>query len=114
MSASNNLQQQWSILENKLMKRFGKKANIEAILFLIGIQETNFQFSQISKEQKQDLIHIAVCTILAPSGYVCFEKFDEDNWPQFKQLKEIPDYFAAEQEDFLKEHILHYFDKIGL
>jgi hypothetical protein len=101
MSASNNLQQQWSILENKLMKRFGKKANIEAILFLIGIQETNFQFSQISKEQKQDLIHIAVCTILAPSGYVCFEKFGR-YWPQFKQLKVNTRLFCCRTRRFFK------------
>ena len=42
---------------------------MEAILFLIGMQETGFIKEKITKEQKQDLMHVAVCTVFAQSGY---------------------------------------------
>ncbi|MBX2931092.1 MAG: hypothetical protein KF781_03970 [Chitinophagaceae bacterium] len=112
MFVQENLHQRWYQLENKLTDKFGKKPDIETILFLIGLQETGFQTNKISKEQKQDLMHVAVCILLQPSGYFVFEKFDSDNYPHFKQLKEVPDYLSSEHEDFFKEHILHYFDKI--
>ncbi len=105
------LQQAWEKLETKLAERFGKKPDLETTLFLIGLQESGFEPRLFSKEEKQDLMHIAVCTILTPSGYFVFEKKDKDNWPHYKQIKDLPDYKLAEQEIFLKEHILRYFEK---
>ena len=98
-------------MEAKLMERFGKKPDMEAILFLIGMQETGFMKEKITKEQKQDLMHVAVCTLLAPSGYYAMEGKDEEGWPHFKQLKEIPALGLIEQENFLKDHVLLYFEK---
>ena len=73
MFATDDLQQRWWALEAKLVERFGKKPDLEAVLFLIGMQETGFLKEKISKEQKQDLIHVAVCTVLAQSGYYDLE-----------------------------------------
>ena len=42
---------------------------MEAILFLIGIQEVGDFRTKFTKEQKQDLMHVAVCSLLSPSGY---------------------------------------------
>jgi len=86
---------------------------MEAILFLIGMQETNFINQKITKEQKQDLMHVAVCTVLAPGGYYELDHYDEDGWPHFKQLKEMPSLNLIEQENFLKDHILLYFGQQG-
>lgn len=94
------------------MQQFGKKPDMEAILFLIGLQETQFEAEKISKEQKQDLMHVAVCTLLQPSGYFVLEGKDPDNWPHFKQLKPMPDYTLPEQENFLKDHVLMYFNQM--
>ena len=109
MNAGDDLQTRWWKLEAKLVERFGKKPDLEAILFLIGMQETGFIKTRISKEQKQDLMHVAVCTLLAQSGYYSIEGKDEEGWPHFKQLKEIPSLHLIEQENFLKDHILLYF-----
>ncbi len=65
---------------------------------------------KITKEQKQDLMHVAVCTLLTPSGYYEMEKVDEDGWPHFKQLKALPVMNMMEQENFLKDHTLLYFE----
>jgi hypothetical protein len=36
---------------------------------------------------------------------------DEDGWPHYKQLKPMPDMSMPEQENFLKDHILLYFEQ---
>lgn len=111
MNVSDDLQTRWWKLEEKLIERFGKKPDMEAILFLIGIQETGFMKDKITKEQKQDLMHVAVCTLLSASGYYAKEGKDEEGWPHFTQLKEIPVMNLVEQENFLKDHVLLYFEQ---
>jgi hypothetical protein len=109
MLRNDDLQQRWWKLEEKLMDRFGKKPDMEAILFLIGIQEFGQIREKFTKEQKQDLMHVAVCSLLAQSGFYELEKLDADGWPHFRQLKAMPELEMIEQENFLKDHILLYF-----
>jgi hypothetical protein len=109
MLPNDDLQQRWWALEAKLMERFEKKPDLETVLFLIGVQEFGEIREKFTKEQKQDLMHIAVCTLLAPSGYYELERVDEDGWPHFRQLKPMPDMDPIAQENFLKDHILLYF-----
>ena len=84
---------------------------MEAILFLIGLQETGFIKEKITKEQKQDLMHVAVCTVLSASGFYELEDLDKDGWPHFRQLKDLPVMPLIEQENLLKDHILFYFEQ---
>jgi len=105
-----DIRQGWLALRLTLEKNFGKKPDMEAVLFLIGMQETGFIKLDISKEQKQDLMHVAVCTVLGLGGYYTLEGKDEDGWPHFKQVKELPSFDLTEQENFLKKHILLYFE----
>ena len=114
MNIGDDLQTRWWALEARLLERFGKKPDMEAILFLIGMQETGFVQSKITKEQKQDLMHVAVCTLLSQSGFYQLEGNDADGWPHFRQLKEIPSWNVIEQENFLKDHILLYFEQNGI
>ncbi|MES1226409.1 MAG: hypothetical protein ABUT20_63625 [Bacteroidota bacterium] len=109
MNPQDDIQIRWFELEQKLIERFGKKPDMEAILFLIGIQETGKAGLTFTKEQKQDLMHVAICTLLVPSEYYEFEGTDQDGWPHFQQLKELPGGTIMEQENFLKDHILLYF-----
>jgi len=111
MFINDDLQSRWWNLEAKLVERFGKKPDLESILFLIGIQELGGTKDKFTKEQKQDLMHIAVCTLLMPSGYYEREGKDADGWPHFRQLKSMPDMNAFEQENFLKDHVLLYFEE---
>ncbi len=110
MDFKDDLQSRWWKLEENLMKRFNKKPDVESILFLIGIQEMGDIRKKFTKEQKQDLMHVAVCTILSSSGYYELSHIDEDGWPHFKQLKAMPEMNPIEQEIFLKDHILLYFE----
>jgi hypothetical protein len=109
--AQDDLQSRWWQLETRLMERFGKKPDMETILFLIGIQEFGDIRKKFTKEEKQDLMHIAVCSLFRQSGYYELEGTDKDGWPHFRQLKALPDMGLPEQVDFLKDHILLYFDR---
>lgn len=109
MLINDDIQQRWWKLEEKLMQRFDKKPDVESILFLIGIQELGDIRKKFTKEQKQDLMHIAICSILSSSGYYELAHVDEDGWPHFRQLKPMPELNPFEQETFLKDHILLYF-----
>lgn len=111
MLTNDDLQTRWQELEEKLVARFGKKPDVETILFLIGIQEFGHIKKEFTKEQKQDLMHVAVCSLLSKDGYYELEKTDEDGWPHFKQLRSMAGMNSTEQEDFLKEHILAYFEE---
>lgn len=111
MYGNDDLQQRWWNLEAKLAERFGKKPDMETVLFLIGMQELGEIREKYTKEQKQDLMHVAVCSLLTPSGYFELENVDADGWPHYKQLKPMPDMQGPEQENFLKDHILLYFEQ---
>lgn len=113
MDASSDLFVRWMQLEQKLTERFGKKPDLETVLFLIGMQEFGDIRNKYSKEQKQDLMHIAVCRLLSQSGYFQLEHYDDEGWPHFIQLKAMPDMKMKEQEDFIKDHILLYFEQNG-
>src|ERR1700743_730550 len=109
MQLQDDLQVRWWTLESELVERFGKKPDMETILFLIGIQEFGDIRKKFSKEEKQDLMHIAVCSLFAQSGYYSLEGVDEQGWPHFKQLKALPEMNVIEQENFLEDHMLLYF-----
>ncbi len=86
-----------------------KLPDLQAVLFLIGIQELGLVQRSFTKEEKQDLMHIAVCTLLTGDGYFVFRGRDEDGWPHFDQLKTLPKQSVDEQETLLRNKIVTYF-----
>ncbi|WP_143309850.1 hypothetical protein [Chitinophaga vietnamensis] len=104
-----DFEKRWKPIEEMLTERFGKTPNMEAILFLIGINEINHLKKKYSKEQKQELMHVAVCTLLSQSGYFELDGYDKDGWPHFRELQPVPPMGLQEQEHFLKEHVIAYF-----
>jgi len=112
--AQEDLQVRWLKLRIKLKERFGIKPDMNGVLLLIGIQELGKGPGEYTKEEKQDLMHIAICTVLTPGGYYINEGNDEDGWPHFRQVKELPVYNMIEQENFLKDYILLYFSDYPL
>ena len=86
-----------------------KLPDLNAILLLIGIQETNIVRPTYSKEEKQDLMHVAVCSLLAQDGYFELEGRDQDGWPHFIQIKSVETQGEQEQETLLKTLAIRYF-----
>ncbi|MEZ5013928.1 MAG: hypothetical protein R2794_06520 [Chitinophagales bacterium] len=100
---------EWQQVLSGFEARFGKKPELEAMLFLIGINELGQLQHNFSKEQKQDLMHVAVCTLLSYEGYYTFAGRDADGWPQWQVSKALPELPNAEQELLIKKNIIHYF-----
>jgi hypothetical protein len=86
-----------------------KRPKLDSILFLIGVQELGKGKKVYSKEEKQDLMHIAICRVLSQSGYYELERIDEDGWPHWKLIKALPEFDLMAQEKFLRKHIIQYF-----
>jgi hypothetical protein len=56
-------------------------------------------------------MHIAVCKVLSLSGYYTLEGLDEEGWPHWRLVKNLPHFDLLEQEVLLKNHIIEYFEK---
>jgi len=102
----------WSKLQKEIQASFDKKIDINAALFLIGIQELGKGFKTFTKEQKQDLMHIANCRILSASDYYELKGIDDEGWPHWENKNPLPVLTLEEQDLFLKHHIVLYFSDI--
>jgi hypothetical protein len=107
-----SLDQEWNrvldLLEASLEKR---PSDLNAVLFLIGVQELGKGHQFFTKEQKQDLMHIAICKVLSLSGYYELEGLDADGWPHWRLVKPLPHGDLLSQERLLKVHVIAYFDR---
>ena len=100
----------WSEVSRFWNEKFGKSPDLNAILFLIGIREVGTLKQEFKKEEKMDLMHVAICRILMPSGYYTLEGHDQDGWPVYTQVRDIPSVDLFTQERLLKEHVIQYFE----
>jgi hypothetical protein len=106
------LERTWQGLLDLLDKTMGKKPkDLNGVLFTIGVQELGKGARHFSKEEKQDLLHIAICKVLSLSGYYVLEGIDKEGWPHWKLIKKLPHFDLLEQEKLLKMHVIEYFEK---
>lgn len=96
-------------LKASLEEKFGEGMDLQAILFLIGVNELGTGYKNFTKNEKTDLFHIAICTLLEPYGYYEFEGRDTENWPHFKLNNSLPPLSHQEQQHLMKESMLDYF-----
>jgi hypothetical protein len=110
-----SLDQKWDSLLSKLQEMVGKRpADLDAVLFLIGVQELGQGVRTFSKEQKQDLMHIATCKVLSYAGIYELEGLDQDGWPHWQQIQPLPHLTLEEQEKLIKGHVIDYFEEAQL
>lgn len=86
-----------------------KLPDLNTVLFLIGMQELGRWQRKFSKEEKQDLMHVAVCRLLSREGYFTFVGRDEDGWPHYRQMRELDAQGLPDQERLLKIEAVYYF-----
>ncbi len=107
-----DLERHWVKLMEILDRQINKRPkDLNAVLFLIGVQELGKGVVNFTKEEKQDLMHIAICKVLSFAGYYELEGIDEEGWPHWKLIRELPHFDLLEQEKLLKMHIIEYFEK---
>ncbi len=111
MARDEQLKQRWEELVKMLSNKFadGDTLDLDAIIYLIGLQELGQLNRKFKKDEKLNLMHIAICRLLEPFGYYEFEFFDEEGWPHYKILEQLPPLKAGEQSVLMKDAIVQYF-----
>ncbi len=111
MSRDEQLKERWDLVVEKLSNQFadGDTMDLDAIIYLIGIQELGQIHRDFKKDQKLDLMHIAICKLLTPYGFYEFDFVDDEGWPHYKVREELPSLKAGEQSVLMKEAIVNYF-----
>ncbi len=105
------LRQRWEELVLRLSANFsdGDPLELDAIIYLIGVQELGQFHRDFKKDDKLNLMHIAICRLLEPYGYYEFEYFDKEGWPHFNVKEQLPPLKSGEQAVLMKEAIVNYF-----
>lgn len=106
------IQKKWFDLRTRFLKTLGKKPDLNALLFIIGAQESGMIKDSFSKEEKQDLMHVAVSTFLEKQGYCKYEGRDDQGWPHWKFIKNLPKREKKEQERWLIHQVVLYFEEV--
>jgi len=111
MSRDEQLKIRWEQLVKILSDQFadGDTLDLDAIIYLIGVQELGKFNKKFKKDEKVNLMHIAICRLLEPYGYYQFDHFDADGWPHYTVKEELPPLKAGEQSILMKDAIVSYF-----
>ncbi len=111
MARDEELKKQWNEVVTLLSNQFadGDTLDIDAIIYIIGLQEKGNLKKIYGKDDKLNLMHIAICRLLEPFGYYAFDYFDEQGWPHYQILEQLPPLKAGEQSVLMKEAIVQYF-----
>ena len=111
MSRDEQLKERWEAVVTLLSNKFadGETLDLDAIIYLIGVQELGKFNKEFKKDEKVNLMHIAICRLLEPYGYYEFDYFDAEGWPHYKVKEELPTLKAGEQSILMKDAIVNYF-----
>ena len=111
MARDEKLKERWEFLVEKLSAQFsdGDPLEIDGIIYLVGVQELGNFNRTFKKDEKVNLMHIAICRLLEPYGYYDFDFFDDDGWPHYKVKEQLPPLKAGEQSVLMKEALVNYF-----
>ena len=111
MSRDEQLKERWELLVGKLSAQFadGDRLELDGIVYLVGVQELGDFHRKFKKDEKVNLMHIAICRLLEPYGYYDFDFFDEDGWPHYTMKEQLPPLKAGEQSVLMKEALVNYF-----
>jgi hypothetical protein len=114
MTKNNSLKEKWETIIAKLSTQFadGDRLNLDAIIYLIGVQELGQGQREFKKDEKVNLMHIAICKLLEPYGYYEFDFFDADGWPHYNTKTELPNLKPGEQSVLMKDAIVSYFETL--
>ena len=111
MARDIQLKERWENLVNLLSNQFsqGEDLDLDAIIYLIGVQELGKLNQAYKKDEKLNLMHIAICKLLEPYGFYEFDYVDADGWPHYIVKEQLPALKAGEQSVLMKEAIVNYF-----
>lgn len=102
----------WYEVRNRVKEQFGQRPDINAMLFLIGMNEVGIVKEKWEKEEKQDLMHVAICKLFSSEGYFRLLGNDDEGWPHYEKNNSLPPLNLKEQDELLKRKIVEYFETL--
>lgn len=111
MGIDRAFEEEWKDCQSLFEQKFGEGMDMQAILFLIGVQELGKGPLKFSKDEKVSVIHIAICRLLSPFGYYELEGEDQDGWPHYKNIKPLPVLNSGEQLKLMKQAVIDYVEE---
>ena len=92
MEPKKDLSGKWESILNILSDEFNKgdDLDIESVIYLIVVHEFWNPNMKFNKDQKIDIMHIAICRLLEPYGFYEFDYVDKDGWPHYKTINKLP------------------------
>jgi hypothetical protein len=116
MSRDTAIKEDFEKIKQLLSAQFNdnEPLEVDGIIYLIGLQELGQPHKIFQKDEKLNLMHIAICRLLEPFGYYEFSHFDDDKWPHYNLVENIPPLKAGEQSVLIKEAIVMYFRASGM
>ncbi|MFT5969636.1 MAG: hypothetical protein ACI8ZO_000126 [Flavobacteriales bacterium] len=90
----------------------GEEMDLDSILFLIGLNELGQGHQKLKKEQKLDVLHIAICSLLSKFDYYKYLGHDDDGWPHYELNEKLPPLKPGQQAILMKEAIVLYFEEL--
>tara|TARA_B100000700_G_scaffold330173_1_gene455052 strand:+ start:114 stop:476 length:363 start_codon:yes stop_codon:yes gene_type:complete len=111
-----DLEKKWSALVEFVTSKFGggEYLDTQAVLFLIGLNELGQGYKDFKKDEKINLLHIAICRLLSNYGYYEYVGRDKDGWPHWKTNTKLPKLKPEKQTILIKEAAILYFDEAGI
>lgn len=103
-------EEEFKKLEYEFIRRFKKKPALEAMLLLIGYQESPLVKHSQSKEEKLDLINLGLLTVLSRLG-LFRRRTGENGWPEFDPTDLQAD---GDREKLIRKGMVLYFRESGL
>lgn len=108
------IKEEWGILIEKMSDKFNQELDLQGVIFLIGVQELGHGPREFSKNEKQDLMHIATCRLLSNYGYYILQGQDDEGWPHWEMVSELPALTLKEQDILLKQSVIEYLKDSGI
>ncbi len=108
------LKEDWERVLTLLESQFEEKPDLQAIIFLVGVQELGQGSRKFSKDEKQDLMHISTCKLMSYYGYYELTGQDDEGWPQWELVKKLPSLTLKEQDLLLRQSVIQYFKEQDL
>ncbi len=99
----------WAKFKELFRQNYGSYPTILSALFLIGLQLIPDGTTELSKEEKQDVIHVGLCQLLEQENVYQFSHFDKDGWPHFSVSTNASELSIENQEKYLKHLLILYF-----
>ena len=104
-----DLEQDWKEVTRFFDQQFGGDADLDAIIYLIGVNELGKGIQKFKKHEKMDIMHVAICTLLSKYGFYEYEGLDADGWPHYKLIEELPSLKPGQQQFLMKQAIIDYY-----